>query len=149
VFAVVILQRMPLTSAQCHPPAGTPPRLLLDSHPEAVRHAREYAREFVSSLVPDIPDGPLDDVVTLVSELTTNAIRYGTEPGDSVLVVLDAVPGRVRVEVHDPTRRRPHQRPESDERGRGRGLFIVEALATQWGVDERPFGKAVWAVVAW
>jgi two-component sensor histidine kinase len=97
-------------------------------------------------------DQPLGDdqlyiLLTLVSELTTNAYRYGSEPGDDMLVrVLPLLTG-VRVEVHDTSRKRPHMRTESDERARGRGMHIVEALASRWGVDDRPFGKVVWAEV--
>ncbi|MGW1770625.1 ATP-binding protein [Streptomyces sp. NPDC002104] len=133
----------------CRPPVDPPPQLLLAKDPESTHAARKYAREFISYHVPGIPDGPMDDAVLLVSELVTNALRYGTEPGDSLRVVLAADPGHIRIEVHDPSRRRPHCKPESDERQRGRGLFILDALAAAWGVDERPMGKAVWAELQW
>jgi two-component sensor histidine kinase len=82
-----------------------------------------------------------------VAELATNAVRYGTEPGDSFAVVVLLTHERVRVEVHDPVRRHPRVRNSSDERSRGRGLHIVDALAARWDVCEREFGKAVWAEV--
>jgi len=144
-----IVRPTALPPDHCTSPPGPPPQLMLAADPESVGAARAYAREFVSFYVPDSPAESTDDVTLVVSELVTNAVRYGTEPGDSVLVVLDAVPGRARVEVHDTARRRPQQRPESDERGRGRGLFILEALAATWGVDDRPFGKIVWAELEW
>ncbi|MBT2480575.1 ATP-binding protein [Streptomyces sp. ISL-94] len=131
------------------PPAGSPPQLVLASSPESVHAARTWARECVTYKVPDTPREHLDDVALVVSELVTNAIRYGTEPGDSVRVVIDAAPGRTRVEVHDPCRRHPRRKPESTERQRGRGLFILEALATAWSVDHRPLGKAVLAELHW
>jgi anti-sigma regulatory factor (Ser/Thr protein kinase) len=94
-------------------------------------------------------DKPLDDerlaeILLVVSELVTNAYRYGTEPGDSVLVKVLTTDKRVRVEVHDPRRKRPHLRNESGERARGRGLHIIDGLAARWGTDDREFGKAVW-----
>ncbi|MET9927622.1 MULTISPECIES: ATP-binding protein [unclassified Streptomyces] len=82
-------------------------------------------------------------------ELVTNAVRYGTEPGDSFKVSVAAAPGRCRVEVHDTRRRTPRLRPVSDQRVRGRRLHLVEALASRWGVAERPFGKIVRVVVTW
>ncbi|MGW8988732.1 ATP-binding protein [Streptomyces zhihengii] len=121
----------------------------MDSHPESVRYARRWAREFVTSLGPGMPEGTADDVVLIVSELVTNAVRYGTEPGDALRATLTAEPRRVRIEVQDPCRRHPRTRPTSDERGRGRGLHLVEALAARWGTDDVPFGKVVWVEVTW
>lgn len=129
-----------------HLPTAPPPQLTLEGVDESVKAAREYARKFVRYHLPDAGPDHTDDVVLVVSELVTNGIRYGAEPGDFVLVVLDADDRRTRVEVHDAARRRPRRRPESVERGRGRGLFIVEALAI-WGTGERPMGKYVWAEV--
>ncbi|MEU1277417.1 ATP-binding protein [Streptomyces sp. NPDC005805] len=138
---------LPLLVPDC--PADTvPPLLLLDRHPESVGYARRHARQFVTSHVPDVPRDPLADVVLVVSELVTNAVRYGGEPGDSVQVAVAAEPGRVRIEVRDTSRRRPQHRPESEDRTRGRGLRILDEL-TRWGVDDAPFGKVVWAEVTW
>ncbi|MCM2420316.1 ATP-binding protein [Streptomyces sp. RKAG293] len=134
--------------ARCHLSAAPPERLALDGGSEAPGHARQYAREFIDYYLPETAPAQVDDMLLIVSELVTNAVRYGTEPGDSLLVVLDLSVQRLRVEVHDPIRRHPKFRPESEERQRGRGLFIVEALAACWGVTDRPFGKAVWAEVA-
>ncbi|MFJ8146992.1 ATP-binding protein [Streptomyces sp. NPDC096048] len=97
---------------------------------------------------PPLSSERLDDVCLIVSELVTNAYRYGGEPEDSLLVAVLPALDHIRVEVHDTRRKRPHLRTESDERARGRGLHIVELLATRWDVTERPFGKAVWAEVA-
>lgn len=127
---------------------GPPPQMVLEAVEESVADARTFARQFVSFTSTDIGDEQLDDFLLVVSELVTNAVRYGTEPGDCLRVVLDAAPGLARVEVHDTRRRRPHFKPVSEERQRGRGLFIVDALA-KWGVDDRSFGKIIWAEVTW
>lgn len=105
-------------------------------------------REFVSYHVPGVSEDYVETVVLVACELVTNSIRYGTEPGDSVRVVLDADENRTRVEVHDPVRRRPRLRPVSQERDRGRGLILLDALCSgAWGVEDIPFGKAVWAEI--
>ncbi|AQT76710.1 MULTISPECIES: ATP-binding protein [unclassified Streptomyces] len=76
-----------------------------------------------------------------VSELATNALRYGVPPGRGYLLRLfgfeDAT---VRAEVHDggPGLSRIAGRPH------GRGLAHVEALADDWGVVGRAPGKIVW-----
>ncbi|WP_432092197.1 ATP-binding protein [Streptomyces sp. bgisy100] len=132
----------------CHtPPLGPPPILVLSGEPQAARAAREFVREFIAYHAPGAPDNHVDSVVLVTSELVTNSIRYGTEPGDSLALILTVTADRVRIEVHDPVRRHPHFKPASEERQRGRGMFIVDAL-TKWGVDERPFGKIVWAEVS-
>ncbi|WND36907.1 ATP-binding protein [Streptomyces sp. BB1-1-1] len=118
------------------------------SDPEAAARARAYVRELLRKEDPPLADDAIDDVCLIASELVTNAYRYGTEPGDSLLVVVLPTLEHVRVEVHDPVRRRPQLRTDSDERARGRGLHIVDALAARWDVDDRPLGKAVWAEVA-
>jgi anti-sigma regulatory factor (Ser/Thr protein kinase) len=97
---------------------------------------------------PSLTEDRLDDVCLIVSELVTNAYRYGGEPDDSLMVTVVPAADRVRVEVHDTRRKRPYLRAESDERARGRGMHIVDLLAMRWDVAERPFGKAVWAEVA-
>jgi anti-sigma regulatory factor (Ser/Thr protein kinase) len=106
---------------------------------------RAYVRDVLGHDEPALDPERLDDVLLVVSELVTNAVRYGTEPGDSLAVVVLTTAERVRVEVRDPVRRHPQMRNESGERARGRGLHIVDALAVRWDVDDRPMGKAVWA----
>ncbi|MFB6846192.1 ATP-binding protein [Streptomyces sp. NPDC056373] len=134
------------------PPAGPPPALparkVFRSGPQAVKLARAFVREQLVKEDPPLTDDQLDDLCLITSELATNAVRYGTEPGDSFAVALLPALERVRIEVSDPVRRMPQMRNESGERARGRGLHIVDRLAVRWAVDERPFGKAVWAEVA-
>ncbi|MEU8758869.1 ATP-binding protein [Streptomyces sp. NPDC048659] len=132
------------------PPAGPPSVLLLGSSPQSAREARAFAREFTEFHSPDARSSHVDAVVLVMSELVTNSYRYGSEPGDSIQVVMDTNSHRTRIEVHDPVRRTPRQRPESADRDRGRGLIIVDALCPQrWGVKNRPLGKYVWAEVPW
>ncbi|MGC5343633.1 ATP-binding protein [Streptomyces sp. DT171] len=117
--------------------------------PAAARPARQHARKAAAQQCPGIPADVLDTIELLASELVTNSIRYGSEPGDSLKIRVEARPGRARVEVHDTRRRPPRQRPASDERARGRGLHLVEMLAAGWGVTDRPLGKIVWVVITW
>ncbi|MFE9460389.1 ATP-binding protein [Streptomyces californicus] len=130
-------------------PPAVPPRLICEAVPESVRAVRRYVREAVAYQEPGVPPETLDTVELLASELATNAVRYGTEPGDSLQVVVDAGPGKCRIEVHDTRRKRPRIRPPSNERSRGRGLHLVDLLANSWGTADREFGKIVWMVVTW
>ncbi|WP_416986533.1 ATP-binding protein [Streptomyces sp. T028] len=120
---------------------------MLVSEPESARVARQFVREYVGYHVPEASKDHAETVVLITCELVTNSIRYGTEPDDLVRIVIDSDDSRTRVEVHDPVRRRPRVRPESDQRDRGRGLLILDFLCHRWGVTEIPLGKAVWAEV--
>ncbi|EFL00417.1 conserved hypothetical protein [Streptomyces sp. SPB78] len=125
-----------------------PEPLVLPGEPQAARLAREHVRREARLLDPGATDAHLDAVVLVASELVTNAIRYGTEHGDFFAVTVRVCEAGTRIEVRDPVRRRPHRRPESGERQRGRGLFLLDALCPgRWGCDDTPFGKAVWAEV--
>ncbi|MFI0941317.1 ATP-binding protein [Streptomyces sp. NPDC021020] len=130
------------------PPTGPPPTVVLADEPESAKAARKFVREFIRYYVPGTSEEHVDTVVLVACELVSNSLRYGTEPGDSVRVVLDADDRRTRIEVHDPVRRHPRVRPVSLERERGRGLLILDALCPEaWGVYDIPFGKATWAEV--
>ncbi|MFD7069141.1 ATP-binding protein [Streptomyces sp. NPDC059913] len=122
------------------------------SEPQSVRCARDFVREFLVHHSPEAPGAHIDVVVLVASELVTNAYRYGTEPHDLIRVILDVEGGRTRIEVHDPVRRAPRRRFASAEQDgestRGRGLVILDALCPgQWGFENRPFGKFVWAEI--
>jgi hypothetical protein len=54
----------------------------------------------------------------------------------------------VWVEVFDPDLRLPRLRSAADTDEGGRGLYLVEQLATRWGSRPTPEGKAVWFEIA-
>jgi hypothetical protein len=65
----------------------------------------------------------------IVSELATNAVRYGTPP-----LRLRLIRGEtLTCEVHDTSPVTPHLRHARTVDEGGRGLFIVSQLADQWG----------------
>jgi anti-sigma regulatory factor (Ser/Thr protein kinase) len=128
------------------PALSGPERLVLAGEPPSARAARQFAHEYVMHSVPDAAADYVDTIVLVTSELVTNSIRYGTEPGDRFELAVHTRDGRTRIEVRDPVRRRPQPRPASQERDRGRGLLILDGLC-HWGVDEAAFGKTVWAEV--
>lgn len=131
---------------QLIPRSDQPQELVLTGEPQSAREARQFAREYMMQSEPIASEEYVDAIVLVTSELVTNSIRYGTEPGDSFALKLHTRHGRTRVEVRDPVRRRPQPRPESHKRDRGRGLVILDGLC-HWGVDEAVFGKVVWAEV--
>lgn len=84
-----------------------------------------------------------DDAVVaelLVSELVTNALVHANS---AVTVSVEPREGAVRVVVADQDPHDPILR--DDVQGRvGRGLILVDRMATQWGVERSGTGKVVW-----
>ena len=81
-------------------------------------------------------------VALLASELVSNAVRHAR--AESVELCFGVASGHVRVEVADNGNglgRR--QRPPDPNRAGGWGLYIVERLASRWGVIETS-GARVW-----
>ncbi|MFD7691580.1 SpoIIE family protein phosphatase, partial [Streptomyces sp. NPDC059781] len=78
----------------------------------------------------------------ILSELVTNAIRYGASPislrllrdGDSLIC-----------EVGDGTSTSPHLRRAAITDEGGRGLFLVAQLSRRWGTRYTDRGKIIWA----
>ncbi|WP_435253266.1 SpoIIE family protein phosphatase [Streptomyces tendae] len=77
----------------------------------------------------------------ILSELVTNAIRYG---GETVHVRM--VRDRSLIcEVFDSSSTSPHLRYAAMTDEGGRGLFLVAQLAERWGTRYTPAGKVIWA----
>ncbi len=83
-----------------------------------------------------------DDVVLLVSEMVTNAIRYATPP---VRLEIQAGDDDVVVAVCDGSPEPPRPRAAGEDAEGGRGMLLVDLLTTDHGVRTGPPGKAVWA----
>lgn len=104
---------------------------------ETRRHARDQLAawgleeaEFVTELV--------------VSELTTNAIRYARGP-----IRLRLIKDKALIcEVSDCSSTSPHlRRARAFDEG-GRGLFLVAELTQRWGTRYTRAGKTIWAELA-
>jgi len=99
--------------------------------------APREARRFVRRLAEKVPE--LDDLELLLSELVTNAVIHA---GGDVQVTISIDTHRVHVEVGD-TNRTPPALRTPDGTG-GRGLRLVDAVATRWGIIFDHSGKSVW-----
>ncbi|MFG2716097.1 SpoIIE family protein phosphatase [Streptomyces goshikiensis] len=80
----------------------------------------------------------------MLSELVTNAVRYGNEP-IQVRLILDRT---LICEVSDGSSTAPHLRRAANTEEGGRGLFLVAQLAHAWGTRYTPHGKVIWAECA-
>jgi anti-sigma regulatory factor (Ser/Thr protein kinase) len=126
-------------------PCEDSPRLgamTLHPEPESVPRARRWFRKFIT---PYNPACSIDDCVLMISELVTNAIRYGRSDDPwTVRVEWYREGTSLRVNVHNPgfpanVRLR---RPEADD-AHGRGLLLVDSIADSWHSGPSCFGGTV------
>ncbi|MET7692966.1 SpoIIE family protein phosphatase [Streptomyces sp. NPDC005483] len=106
--------------------------------PAAVARARKAASEQVTAW-------GLDDASfateLIVSELVTNAVRYGDDP-----VVLRLIRDSALIcEVSDGSSTAPHLRRARVFDEGGRGLLLVAQMAERWGSRQTATGKTIWA----
>ncbi|MFD3731459.1 ATP-binding protein [Streptomyces sp. NPDC058632] len=110
------------------------------------------ARDFVAALLGDEGSAPVDDALLIVSELATNAVRHTRSGryGGWFLVAVGFGDDVVRIEVFDAGGdKEPLLRSvNSDVEEGGRGLLLIAACAKNWGVQDRPHGRCVWAELA-
>ena len=102
------------------------------------------ARTFVqTTLMHWSCDGILDDTLLVVSELVTNAVTHAASQCRLELRLSNEV---LRVEAHDVGGGSPEPQSLDLHRDSGRGLMIVSAISSAWGIDPRDGGgKVVWA----
>jgi len=107
------------------------------------QRAAAGARHELDHLLTD-PDDPIaDDVRLATSELVSNVVRHTDDGGE--MRAWDPRPDvPLRLEVEDTDPAVPAIPAEQPGVG-GLGLAIVDAVADDWGVDEQPAGKVVWA----
>jgi anti-sigma regulatory factor (Ser/Thr protein kinase) len=111
--------------------------------PDAVPQARSVVRAHASSLPPLV----IADAELLTSEVVSNAVMHGAPP-----LVLDVVADddHLLVRVSDgsevvPSLLTVDSDPDSVS---GRGLRIVQLVASAWGIETTDRGKTVWFRVA-
>ena len=107
-------------------------------------HAPASARGMLADNTQTLAAAHRDDLLVLVSELVTNAVIHGRP---DVVLHLIVASGQVRVEVYDrgKTFSFVGAPSVSVNQSSGRGLAIVDTLATSWGTTVAPSrGKAVW-----
>lgn len=110
----------------------------LPARTSSVRQARTAARDTLAGWQAGDFEWAL---CQLVSEVVTNAVIHA---GTALEVTLVLQGPRLRCEVHDGSPAPVRVRHYSAEAATGRGLHLVEHLATSWGVSYGPDGKTVW-----
>lgn len=114
-----------------------------ESDPAHVR----LARSFVARTLREWKLGALvDDAQLVVSELASNAVLHAR--GEVRVRLRSDGKFWVRIELRDDNPRLPVPVAFSHDATSGRGLSIVDAVSTSWGVGCQGGGKTVWAELA-
>ena len=106
-------------------------------HPTSAR----AARRFVAAVLTDEFADMRDTACLLTSELVTNAVIHARTDVEVRVLRFDA---RLRIQVHDGNTRLPAPALIPDDATTGRGLLMVQVLASSWGVEHAGGGKVVW-----
>lgn len=119
-------------------------RLVLEAETSAVPLARHWASEVCTEQ--GLPAEALAVLQLLVTEAVANAVEHGTAP---ITVEIDPLAHGadvgVHVTVHDTCPDHPVLRHVGAMATGGRGVALIDRLASGWGVSERTEqGKTVW-----
>lgn len=106
---------------------------------DELARVRAWARAVLS----DVPTAASIDIVMLLNELVSNAMRHGGWPRQ---VRLTRRTRTLRIEVDDASPELARRREPSDTGGHG--VALVEACAERWGQERTDDGKTVWAELA-
>ncbi|MEO6125768.1 MAG: ATP-binding protein [Ilumatobacteraceae bacterium] len=120
------------------------PPPLLDVALPAEQSAPRLARRELRKMLEDVaPAEFTDDALLLTSEIVSNATVIGGPCRLSAWYLPDD--GALRVEVHDESPVVPvMSAARTPDQVSGRGLRIVDSIASRWGIDRDEIGKSVW-----
>jgi anti-sigma regulatory factor (Ser/Thr protein kinase) len=116
--------------------------LTIPGRPEHVHEARAFVAKALGELHPS-----LDTAVLLTSEIVTNAVTHSRSryPTGTVRVVITESGGGLRFDIGDDGSEISSPVVRGEVLGTdGHGLFLVQALASQWGYVRAERGTTVW-----
>ena len=119
--------------------AGASAAAVVPNRPDSKRGARELLARPLDGW--GVDGGVIDDARLRPTGLMSNAVRHGS---GHITLRIGVEAGAVEVRVHDDGPDAPQVKQVGPASVGGRGLFIVECLADQWGSDRDDPGKSVW-----
>jgi anti-sigma regulatory factor (Ser/Thr protein kinase) len=101
------------------------------------------ARAAIAAIGSGLPQAVAADAELLTSEVVANAIVHTSQDPTEPVIVRVEQGDSVRVEVvdHGPVFEADPRRSPGEG---GYGLFLVDAVATAWGIEAEGTGKKVW-----
>jgi anti-sigma regulatory factor (Ser/Thr protein kinase) len=114
-----------------------------ESQLPATKTAPQLVRAFLRSTLETWKlDGFGDITELLASELVSNVVVHVGHP---MTIRIARRPDGIRVEVQDSSQQLPVLETPDPTSEHGRGVFLVDALASDWGTDVHPEdGKTIW-----
>ena len=109
----------------------------MDGTPSSVGSSRDFVQ---ATLLAWKLDELVDTATLLTSELATNVVLHA-RTSFRLSIVLD---GDVTIEVSDGSTAEPVVGDNDPAAERGRGLQVIDALASKWGTRPDGDGKTVW-----
>lgn len=106
--------------------------------------APSVARAAIAAATSGLPTEVVADAELLTSEVVSNAVRHRERDASQDIVVRIVADGYVRVEVVDQGPPFEADLRRLDPGSGGWGLFLVDAVATSWGVEREGSGNRVW-----
>ena len=93
----------------------------------------------------DVEQRMIEDVLLVISELVTNAVRHaGAGANETIDVCLTNRGDKILIEVVDGEPEVAPRMRDDDAPG-GMGLMVVSGLCTDWGARQQQGRKTVWA----
>lgn len=128
---------------------GAPSLLWLRTFPGEARQVR-VVRHWIESILPGCD--PRETIVLIASEYATNAIEHTSsgKPGGQFTVHLAWSPATARLTIGDEGSPLPPEAVTANLGSEhGRGLFMVDAMAENWGAANGTAGRLLWADIPW
>lgn len=139
--ALLVLRRSP------DPGSPRAPRLhqyIHQADPEGLSDARSIVRQALTDW--DMAE-LADDAELVTGELLVNVLLHTEGGAVLTLEVLPEPVRRVRLSVQDRSSAWPRRRSPGETATSGRGLLLLDAVASRWGIEPRGEGKAVWCEI--